>query len=333
MTTETPQPGPATTGVGWWRPCSPSTPAALGVFAVGGADERALDETLDRLGVGRVGVGEVVLRRIAGIDTGLVARWTPTRADLFPHAGGAVMRGLGRALTERGLVHADRVDPRELFPEAGSLIEARVLEALARDPSPRATDLLLDQVGRWEGLDQERESEVAPRALDRLLRPALVVSLGRANIGKSSLANALARREAALVADVPGTTRDHVGLTLSLDGLVVRFLDTPGVARGEEADPLTARGAEAALTLAASADLILDCRDAGEPEDGVELPVGVPALRVLLRGDRVEAARSGLVTSAATGAGLGDLAVAIRRALVSDGALADPRPWRFWEPA
>lgn len=323
---------------------SAGTPAALCVCALGGDDGPALDALLHRLGVGRVGVGEVALRRIADVDTGLVARWSPTRADLFPHAGAAVRRRLARALADLGCPLADRPDPLALFPEAGSEIEARMLAALALDPSPRATDLLLDQPRRWRGFDPDRagEDDLAPRSLDRLLRPPLVVALGRPNIGKSSLANALAGRDAALVADLPGTTRDHVGLSLTLDGLTLRYLDTPGLHPDADPDPLTAHAARAALELGANADLLLDCRDAATPDDGAPLPPGfdrpgdTPVLTVLLRADRAQrpAGTTGwLATSATTRQGLADLAIGVRRALVPDDALSDPRPWRFWQPA
>ena len=141
---------------------------------------------------------------------------------------------------------------------------------------------------------------------------------------------------AALVADVPGTTRDHVGLTLTLDGLVVRYLDTPGLHPGEDPDPLTGRATQTAARLVAGADLVLDCRDASEPEGGVTLPEGVASLTVLLRSDRVGSLQPGadaVPTSAATLEGVAELAAAVRNALVPDAALSDTRPWRFWQPA
>ena len=59
-----------------------------------------------------------------------------------------------------------------------------------------------------------------------------VVIVGAPNAGKSSLLNALARRDAAIVSDEPGTTRDLVELALDLDGAKVRLTDTAGLREG-----------------------------------------------------------------------------------------------------
>ncbi|TGQ80694.1 GTP-binding protein, partial [Mesorhizobium sp. M8A.F.Ca.ET.208.01.1.1] len=56
-----------------------------------------------------------------------------------------------------------------------------------------------------------------------------VVILGAPNAGKSSLFNALARREAAIVTDEPGTTRDLLEVAMDLNGLKVRIVDTAGL--------------------------------------------------------------------------------------------------------
>jgi tRNA modification GTPase len=67
-----------------------------------------------------------------------------------------------------------------------------------------------------------------------------VVLLGPPNVGKSSLLNALAREECALVSDIPGTTRDVVQVLVNWGGYAVRLIDTAGVR--ETADPLEAMG-------------------------------------------------------------------------------------------
>lgn len=103
------------------------------------------------------------------------------------------------------------------------------------------------------------------RDLDELLRTATlgrilhdgyrVVIAGKPNAGKSSLLNALAREERALVTPIPGTTRDVLEVDLAIEGFPVRFLDTAGIraARGRIEQHGIAR-TRAAL---ASADLIL----------------------------------------------------------------------------
>jgi tRNA modification GTPase len=82
-----------------------------------------------------------------------------------------------------------------------------------------------------------------------------VVIVGAPNAGKSSLLNALARRDAAIVSDEPGTTRDLVELALDLDGMKVRLTDTAGIREG--AGKVEAIGIERAKQRAEAADLVL----------------------------------------------------------------------------
>jgi tRNA modification GTPase len=87
-----------------------------------------------------------------------------------------------------------------------------------------------------------------------------VVIVGAPNAGKSSLLNALARRDAAIVSDEPGTTRDLVELALDLNGVKVRLTDTAGMR--EDAGKVEAIGIERARQRAETADLVLLLADA-----------------------------------------------------------------------
>ncbi len=95
-----------------------------------------------------------------------------------------------------------------------------------------------------------------------------VVILGRPNVGKSSLLNWLARRDAAIVSDQAGTTRDVVEVHLDLDGYPVIVADTAGLRRS--ADRVEREGVDRARRRAADADLkivVLDSTDqSGEAE-------------------------------------------------------------------
>ncbi|MEO0715676.1 MAG: GTPase, partial [Planctomycetota bacterium] len=160
------------------------------------------------------------------------------------------------------------------------------------------------------------------------------VAGGAANIGKSSLLNALAASAVAAVADEPGTTRDHVGVELALDGVAVRWLDTPGVS-GAPVDAVDAEARQAVGALIESAALVVLCGDAGGPEPdaaGLGIEVLTRVLRVALRADRAAdvPAWADVVTSAAERRGLAELAGMVRRWLVPDEVLADGRAWRFW---
>lgn len=319
------------------------TRAAIAMIALWGN----IDAAFACLGLAPVRTGEVRLRRFAAIDRGVVARFSERDAALFPHAGPLVVRQVLDWLRACGLQHLDEADPRAIYPEARSVVEAHMLAALARAASPLAIDLLLDQPRRWSSQPAEAADAPADPALlarsarlNRLIDPPLVAIIGRPNIGKSTLVNALAGRSAAVVADQPGTTRDAVGVTLDLAGLVVRYLDLPGFAEaadeasGKNTDTIDAAAGRLAQSAAARADLLLLASDPMTKvvETGsLGLSPALPTLRVMLRADldprRGEPGT--LSVSAHTGAGMAELVAAIRDRLVPPADLVDPAPWRF----
>jgi hypothetical protein len=319
--------------VRWEIQTSTGAPGAIAAIQIAGESAGELEAALDRLGIPPVDRGRAGLRDLVGIDRGVVARWAPESVQLMPHAGPRVVRRLAAEMTAR-LGPAGIPEERARFPEAGTLLEARVLEALSRAASPLATGLLLDQPRRWPAEAQELDDPPAsaggeaPRELMRLIEPALVVAVGAANIGKSALVNALAGRQVSVVADAPGTTRDHVGVLLDCAGVVVRYVDTPGVR--EAAGRIEGDAAAIAGELARRADLVLLCGDAGSGPPIVD--EGGAILRVGLRSDLGLAAWGPeLRVSALTGDGIPGLVAAVRERLVPRAALDDPRPWRFWE--
>lgn len=285
----------------------------------------------------------VRLGHLFGIDEGVVVRWDTDSITLMPHGGIAILRAISRALTEQGVPHRDHVDAGVMFPEAESDIEAWMLLALSRAASPLAVDLLLDQPHRWAALGINRLEDSAGlgdvadgERLSRLIEPPVVVAVGRANVGKSTLINALAGEHVAIVADVAGTTRDHVGVLVDLGGLVVRWIDTPGVderiAGGEEI--------EIATRVVSRADLIMHCIDS-QDDDGVldarlksVTDPGAARVRV---GTRADLGSHLCDTDVAVSIRAGDLSQIetlvdlIKASLVPSTVLADPRPWRFWE--
>ncbi|WP_265516223.1 tRNA uridine-5-carboxymethylaminomethyl(34) synthesis GTPase MnmE [Nitratireductor luteus] len=109
-----------------------------------------------------------------------------------------------------------------------------------------------------------------------------IVILGAPNSGKSSLLNALAKRDVAIVTDEAGTTRDLLEISLDIAGMKVNLVDTAGIR--ERAAKVEAIGIERALKRAGEADLILYLQDATNPKS-VPLPDMAPILRVGTKAD------------------------------------------------
>ncbi|HEX5471664.1 MAG TPA: GTPase, partial [Lacipirellulaceae bacterium] len=93
-----------------------------------------------------------------------------------------------------------------------------------------------------------------------LTKPWRVVVFGVPNVGKSSLINALAGYERAIVSPFPGTTRDVVTVAMAIDGWPVLLADTAGFRPTH--DDLESAGVELAATMAAKADLLIRVEDA-----------------------------------------------------------------------
>lgn len=156
--------------------------------------------------------------------------------------------------------------------------------AIAGDASALATDL-----SAW--LDRPR--------VEPLKDGVRIVVGGPPNAGKSSLINAIAGQERAIVTEIPGTTRDHIEVPLSLDGIPILLTDTAGL---RDTDELVERiGVERARSLVEGADVLLWL---GEPDDSPDHP---RLIRVHSRADlpdrRTRPAGS-LSVSAVTGEGI-----------------------------
>ena len=174
------------------------------------------------------------------------------------------------------------------------------------------------------------DEAVARTRQGALLREGLrVVLAGQPNVGKSSLLNALAGAELAIVTPIPGTTRDRVSETLQIEGVPLHITDTAGLrADSEAADEVERLGIGRSWQAIGAADVVLLLHDLGRVgEPGYEaadaairaqLPAGVPLLQVYNKADihraaGVRLAEGALRLSARTGVGLD----ALRHALLA----------------
>ncbi len=106
-------------------------------------------------------------------------------------------------------------------------------------------------------------------AYGKLVHDGLSLAIvGRPNAGKSSLFNRLVEQDRAIVTDIPGTTRDVVSETASLNGLPVKFIDTAGIREG--GDQVESLGIERSYAAMADADCTLLVIDLSQPADAFD---------------------------------------------------------------
>lgn len=187
-------------------------------------------------------------------------------------------------------------------------------------------------------LQKEIVNHLAEGRIGEIVRDGLkVVIAGPPNAGKSSLLNYLARREVAIVTDVPGTTRDVLHVDLDLLGFAVRLFDTAGLRETE--DVVEREGIRRTQLSMAEAHLVLLLSDRPD-EDWPALAHGYegPIIRVLTKSDTRDTAwpsvRSDVMISTRTGSGIDDLLEAVADHLPdieAGSALALPTRQRHME--
>lgn len=166
-------------------------------------------------------------------------------------------------------------------------------------------------MGRLADLDMladEIEAHASRYRRSEMIRDGFrVVIVGAPNAGKSSLLNALAQRDVAIVTDEPGTTRDVLEVALDLGGDKVVLVDTAGLR--EAASKVEAIGIERAQAAAQGADLVIELVDLSAPVE-LETPASREVVRVGSKSDLLESGTPTsveLAVSARTGEGLNKL--------------------------
>ena len=276
----------------------------------GSVVQQMLSRRLMELGVRPARAGEFSER--AFLNDKLDLAQAEAIADLVESGTAAAARAAQRSLEG---AFSERVS--ELLSQLTSL---RVFIEAALDFPDEEIDFIADSdvAQRLDKAISDTRHLLAEAQQGRLLRDGVTIAIvGRPNAGKSSLLNALAGTDSAIVTDIPGTTRDVLRETISIDGLPVHVADTAGIR--ESSDLIEAEGirrARAALEAADLALLVIDTADTTRPQDGDEIPPGTAVIRVWNKIDiagRPGSLEAGEVAiSAKTGEGFDELKAEIR---------------------
>ena len=175
---------------------------------------------------------------------------------------------------------------------ADELLAVRALVEASLDfPEESDVDWLqkLDLVPRLQAVQARLDEAVAAARRGLRLREGYrVVIVGRPNVGKSTLLNALAGEDVAITSEIPGTTRDALRAHLEIDGVPIEVTDTAGLRDTD--DPVERIGIERARAAAERADLVLWLVDerGGDAADTAlmrALPAALPRLVVRSKAD------------------------------------------------
>ena len=234
-------------------------------------------------------------------------------ADLIDASTEAAARSAARSL--------DGAFSSEIDALAAALVELRLLVEATLDFPEEEIDFLVsaDALGRLQRATAGVDAVLQRARQGALLRDGIrVVLAGQPNVGKSSLLNALAGAELAIVTATPGTTRDKVAQTIQIDGVPVHVVDTAGLR--DTVDEVERIGVARTWAEIEGADAIVFLHDltrlgdadyeAGDAAIAARLPAGpADSGRLLHLFNKLDLQRSasvhqGLVVSALTGEGL-----------------------------
>lgn len=255
------------------------------------------------------------------------------RIDLTQAEAIADLIDAGSEAAARAAMHSLQGEfSREVNQLVEALIQLRIYVEAAIDFPEEEIDFLSDGKVKadLQQLISQLENVLTVARQGRLLREGMtVVIAGRPNAGKSSLLNALAGHDAAIVTDIAGTTRDVLRETIQIDGLPINVIDTAGLR--ESPDQVEREGIRRAWAEIEKADLLLVLADITETPARIEkladiLPdedqrlsaLAVPVLLVLNKRDLKTTAElpksryDTLAISAKTGAGLAQLRQALK---------------------
>jgi tRNA modification GTPase len=188
-----------------------------------------------------------------------------------------------------------------------ALIEAELDFPDEEDVPGAVSDQLWPIIG---GLLKEMRSYLSGARASEIVREGFRVAIvGAPNAGKSSLMNALAKRDVAIVTDVAGTTRDVLAVDLDIEGYLVHLMDTAGLRETE--DIVEREGVRRAFKAMDDADLILHLQAPDDSGERAVRPGTAPVITIQSKSDLLDPAApenpDKLLLSTLTGAGLDSL--------------------------
>ena len=234
-------------------------------------------------------------------------------ADLIDASTEAAARSASRSLSG--------AFSQEIHVLLDALTHLRMLVEATLDFPEEDIDFLrqADAQGQLSTLQQNLQSVLQKASQGALLREGItVVIAGQPNVGKSSLLNALAGAELAIVTPIAGTTRDKVQQTIQIEGVPVHVIDTAGLRDSE--DVIEKIGVASAWDVIETADAVLFLHDLTRRSAityiandaaiaraiGDKLSIKVPVVDIWNKSDAVDdvSCEAGLLLSTKTGAGL-----------------------------
>ena len=282
------------------------------------------EDTLELQGHGGTVVLNMLLRRVLGLGVRLARAGEFTERAFLNNkldlAQAEAVADLITSSTEHAVRSAQKsmqgVFSQQINQLVEELIELRMYVEAAIDFVDEEIDFLSD------GVVENRLLKLLARISDiqriakqgRLLHDGMTIVLaGKPNAGKSSLLNALAGHEAAIVTDIAGTTRDVLRERIQLDGMPLHIIDTAGL--HDSQDAIEQEGIRRARVEIEKADkilLLIDAREAEDPELLASLPTHINITKIYNKIDLIgktpsieqEGQQSQIYLSIKTGAGL-----------------------------
>ena len=231
---------------------------------------------------------------------------------------------------------------KEVHALRDAIIHLRMLVEATLDFPEEEIDFLqkADASGQLKRIQATVQTVFVRASQGALLREGIqVVIAGQPNAGKSSLLNALAGAELAIVTPIAGTTRDRVQETIQIEGVPIHVIDTAGLR--DSVDTVEKIGIARAWEAIAAADVVLFLHDLTRTQQAdyqegdadiastllQKLPPGVPVMDIWNKADAASAAlrADGITLSAKTGAGL----EALRQALLEAAGWQAPAGGSF----